>query len=116
MISSLVSQFGLELKDVVDNSIIYYESKKYNVFYVPEAQNSPLIPHQQDFVIPEHIKSVIGFGGVLPSRKLFVVILFSKAAISPEVSNKFKPLALSVKSALLPFERNIFRAGPGSGR
>jgi hypothetical protein len=109
MISSLISQLGLELKDVVDNSILYDESKEYNVFYVPEAKNSPLVPHQADFVVPDHIKSVIGFGGVLPSGKLFVVIMFSNTMVPSEASNKFKTLAQSVKSALLPYEHMVFR-------
>ena len=41
--------------------------KTYDTFYVPESVGSPYIPTQDDFVIPNGIKSVLGFGGVLSS-------------------------------------------------
>ncbi len=108
MISALIDQLGLELRDVLDRNILYDESKTYNVFHVPEVKNSPLVPAQEGFVVPENIKSVLGFGGVLPSGKLFVSILFSRVKISREIANMFRPLALSVKSALLPYEQRVF--------
>jgi hypothetical protein len=80
------------------------EQKNYNVFYVGEAVGSPYIPAQRDFVIPFGIKSVLGFGGLLPSScDLFAIILFSKHHIPRETANLFKPLALSAKLSLLPF-------------
>ena len=65
---------------------------------------SPYVPDQESFVIPYGIESVLGFGGVLPSNEFFVVILFSRVRISRETVELLKPLAMSVESALLPFE------------
>ena len=71
---------------------------------MPEAKGSPFVPAQEEFVIPFGIESVLGFGGVLPSKELFTVILFSKQKISRETAELFKSLALSLKLALLPFD------------
>ena len=109
MLSALISQFGLELEDVVDRNIIYTESRTFNVFYIKDALNNPLVPHQEDFVHPSKIRTVLGFGGVLPSGNLFVNILFTKITISKDIADLFRPLALSVKLALIPFEEKIFK-------
>ena len=106
MISRLINQFGLDLNAVLrpDPAIIVdLEQKEYNAFHVPEAVGSPYIPAQQEFVIPTGVQSVLGFGGVLSSGDLFVVILFAKVHIPHETSNLAKGLALDVKSALQPF-------------
>jgi hypothetical protein len=106
MISRLVNQFGLDLNAVLrpDPAIIVdLEQKTYNAFHVPEAIGSPYIPAQQEFVIPNDVRSVLGFGGVLASGDLFVVILFAKVHIPPETTDLAKDLALDVKSALQPF-------------
>ena len=104
MISQLIRQFGLDVGKVLEPDekfLLDYEQKTYNVFHVPHALGSPIIPAQQEFVIPHGICSVLGFGGMLPSGDLFATILFSKIAISREKAEMFKPLALSVKVALL---------------
>ncbi|MBA2485317.1 MAG: hypothetical protein H0V35_04325 [Nitrospira sp.] len=46
-----------------------------NVQYLSrtEAEGSPYIPQQQGFVLSFHIKSVLGFGGLLPSGELFTL-------------------------------------------
>ena len=102
---------GLKISDVVkpDTSIqIENQTRKYNIFHVPEARGSALIPAQQEFVIPFGIQSVIGFGGLLPSKNVFVTIIFSKIKISQDVALLFKPLALSVKDAILLSEKRVF--------
>jgi len=70
MIANLIRQFGLEIPTILklDPSLLLeLEQQHYNVFYVPQAVGSPLVPHQDDFVIPCSIQSVLGFGGLLPS-------------------------------------------------
>jgi two-component system, NtrC family, sensor kinase len=107
MISQLVRQFGLEPSTVLgaDSSLLVdSEQKSYNVFHVPVARDSPYVPAQAEFVVPYGICSVIGFGGMLPSSNLFAVILFTRIPIPREIADLFRPLALSVKLAILPFE------------
>ncbi|PKB75400.1 MAG: hypothetical protein BZY85_09500 [SAR202 cluster bacterium MP-SAtl-SRR3965592-G1] len=109
MTSRLLTQFGLDVGSVIrpDPMLIGdMSAKTYNTFYVPEAVGSPYIPAQDDFVIPNGIKSVLGFGGVLSSGELFMVIMFSKASIPADVAGKFSDIGASVKEAVEPFVGN----------
>ncbi len=109
MTSRLLTQFGLDVGSVMrpDPMLIGdMSAKTYNTFYVPEAVGSPYIPAQDDFVIPNGIKSVLGFGGVLASGELFMVIMFSKASTPADVAGKFSDIGASVKEAVEPFVGN----------
>lgn len=93
MISQLIHQFGLDISTVLEpdpDILVDLEQTTFNVFYVPEALGSAHIPAQSEFVAPYQIKSVLGFGGMLPSGNLFAIILFTKTPISPEVADLFK--------------------------
>lgn len=107
MVSQLLQQLGVELtskaqpeSDLPDD----WAGHTLNIFHVAEAKGSPFVPAQEEFVIPFGIESVLGFGGVFPSNEFFTVILFSKQKISRDTAELFKPLAMSVKLALLPFD------------
>ena len=109
MIARLINQFGIDLGAVMrpDPMLIGDLSKKtFNTFYVPEAVGSPYIPFQDDFVIRYGIKSVLGFGGVLSSGELFVVIMFSKVPIPSKTAEIFNRMATFVKDAVEPFVGN----------
>ncbi len=54
------------------------------------------------------VRSVLGFGGMLPLGDIFCVILFSKVAIPRETAELFRTLALNVKLAALPFQEAVF--------
>lgn len=103
MISRLLTQFGIDVGSVMrpDPMLIGdMSAKTYNTFFVPEAVGSPYIPAQDDFVIPNGIKSVLGFGGVLSTGELVVVIMFSKASIPADVAHNFSAMGASVKEAV----------------
>ena len=109
MIARLINQFGIEVGSVMrpDPMLIGDLSQKtFNTFYVPEAVGSPYIPFQDDFVIRYGIKSVLGFGGVLSSGELFVVIMFSKVSIPDKTAQIFNRMANWVKDAVEPFVGN----------
>jgi hypothetical protein len=113
MIAQLIKQFGIEVETLLTAdaaTIVDLYQRTYNVFYVPNAVGSPTIPAQAEFVIPSAIRSVLGFGGMLPSGDLFAIILFSKVSISRDTAEMFKPLALNVKMAVLPFEDETISA------
>ncbi|MEX0269431.1 hypothetical protein AB3R30_09820 [Leptolyngbyaceae cyanobacterium UHCC 1019] len=108
MISQLIAQFELPIHAVLDPDptlIVDLEQKTFNVFHVLDAVNSPYVPAQQEFVVPLEVRSVLGFGGMLPSGNLIAIIVFSKVPISRETADMFKTLALNVKLAVLPFDR-----------
>ena len=109
MIARLITQFGLKAGALLRTEpggglLVEAEQRTYNVFFVPEAAGSPYIPAQEQFVVPYRIRSVIGFGGLLPTGDLFAVILFSRATLKRETADLFKPLALNVKVSVLPFD------------
>ena len=109
MISRLLTQFGLDVGSVMRPAPMLIgdlPEKTYNTSYVPEALARRYIPFQDDFVIPHGIKSVLGFGGILSSGELFVVIMFSKASIPADVAGKFSAVGASVKEAVEPFVGN----------
>jgi hypothetical protein len=112
MIAQLIRQFGLELTDVVQPTTDLVRGlggKTYGVFHVPEAAGSPYIPAQNDFVVKFGIRSVVGFGGSLPGGDLFAVILFARVAVSSETADRFRNLALDVKSGFFSFrEQEVF--------
>jgi hypothetical protein len=112
MIAQLIRQLGVEVSSLLASDsrlMVEMEQHSFNVFYVPDAEGSPFIPAQGEFVIPHGIRSVLGFGGVLPSGELFAMILFSRVRIPREIAELFKTLSLNVKVALLPFvDRRVF--------
>lgn len=111
MMRNMVKQMGLDIHSVVDPDpeiIMDLSHRTFNVFHVPNTEGSPYVPAQENFVKPYGIKSVIGFGGVLPSGNVFVVIIFSRAPITKEIANRFATLALNVKLVMLPFEEAVF--------
>ena len=83
--------------------LVDQEPDTFNVFHVADAVGSACIPAQADFVARHGVRSVLGFGGLLPGHDLFAVILFSRVPISRSTAELFRPLALCVKLALLPF-------------
>ncbi len=112
MISQIIQQMGLEVNTLLrpDPAVVLDMSQTtYNVFYIPEAVGSRYVPAQDDFIIPCGVRSVIGFGGVLPSGNLFVTTLFSRVPVPRETADMFRTLALSVKVAILPFYNIVFR-------
>jgi hypothetical protein len=109
MIAQLIRQFGLELSDVVQSTtdiVRGVQGKTYGVFHVPEAAGSPYIPAQKDFILKFGIRSVVGFGGSLPSGDFFAVILFARVPVSAETADRFRNLALDVKSGFFPYREN----------
>jgi hypothetical protein len=110
MIAQLIRQFGIEISDLVSQNPVALPSndgKTYNVFHVPEALGSPSIPAQKEFVQKHGIRSVLGFGGVLRTGDLFAIIMFSRVSIPAESAQRFRTLALDVKSSFFPFRDDM---------
>ncbi|HWE44187.1 MAG TPA: hypothetical protein VG432_16925 [Gemmatimonadaceae bacterium] len=114
MVAQLIRQFGLDLADVVSPSPEFVREmagRSYGVFHVENAAGSPFIP-AQDFVERYGIRSVIGFGGSLRSGDIFATLMFARVEISPDVAERFRTIALDVKSALFNFEEDqVFSTG-----
>jgi PAS domain S-box-containing protein len=104
MIAQLMAQLGVDAGHIIapaPDLLRDVEERTYNVFFVPEARDSPYVPAQDEFVIPYGIRSVVGFGGVLPDGMVFAVVLFSTVPIPAAIVDTFATIALSIKVALL---------------
>lgn len=102
MIAELIRAMGMDVRAVVTPQpelIRGMEGKTFNVFFVPEAAESPYIP-AQDFVREYGVHSVLGFGGVLVTGEFYAVILFTRVAIPPESADRFRNVALDLKLAI----------------
>jgi hypothetical protein len=59
-------------------------------FLIEDAVTSPQIPVKDEFVIPHQIKSLVGFGGLVPdvqSRStLYMLIGFTQIPVTPEIA------------------------------
>ncbi|WP_017302819.1 sensor histidine kinase [Spirulina subsalsa] len=51
------------------------------------------------------VQAIVGLWGVLPSGSCFVTLLGLRNALAPEMLELFRPLALNIKVAILPFDR-----------
>jgi hypothetical protein len=111
MISQLIQQFGLDIDTVIEPApefLADLESHTFNVFYIPDALGSPYIPAQKEFVIPYQIKSVMGFGGMLPSGNLFAILLFTKVWIPDDTAqNLFKWISAYARIPTAHFDEGV---------
>lgn len=76
-----------------------------NAFHVAAATGGPEIPITDTRLTHHKIRSIMGFGGVLPGGDLFVVVLFTRVRIADTARDFFKTLALGVKVGVMSFER-----------
>lgn len=112
MIAGLIKGFGLDVETVLQPQAITFtdesETHQFDVFYIPQALDSPAVPAQNDFVKPHGIASILGFGGMLHTGDIFALILFTRVHIPPDTAEMFKTIALATKLALLPFSESVF--------
>jgi serine phosphatase RsbU (regulator of sigma subunit) len=70
------------------------------VAHVPVAAGSPQVP-EQDLVREHGVRSVLGYGGTLPSGEAYVVLMFARVAVPRATADRFPPVALATTLALL---------------
>ena len=105
MIAQMFRALGVDLERVVTpaSSIVHdLEGKSYGVFHVRDARNSPYIP-AQDFVERYHVRTVVGFGGSLKTGDVFSTILFTRTTVTSKAADRFRTLALYVKSTFFEY-------------
>lgn len=106
MISAMVREFGVDVAHLVNPTrelMANVTGRTYGVFHVAEAAGSPHIPAQADFVERYGVRSVVAFGGALPTGSIFAGILFARVPVSREAADRFRGIALDAKSMLFPF-------------
>jgi hypothetical protein len=111
MIAALARQLGVEVDALVKPTpelFLQQHGGTFNVFHVADALGSGFVPAQKEFIAPYGVRSVLGLGGVLPTGEIFATIMFSKCTLPASVAPLFKPLALSLRSAVLDVSTNVF--------
>ena len=104
MVSGLVRQMGLDPVRAADPAAAAtLAHRTCNVFHVAEADGSPWVPAQEEFVRPHGIRSVIGFGGLLARSDLFAVVIFSRREISRGSAPMFRAVSHTAKLVLRRF-------------
>ena len=109
MIIRLIEELGVDIESLISSAeprVRGSDQRTYDVFHVERALGNPHIPAQREFVERYGIESVVGFGGLLRSGELFVVILFSRDAIPGRSATRFRTIALDVRSSLFAFEES----------
>jgi signal transduction histidine kinase/CheY-like chemotaxis protein len=107
MVSGLVTQLGLPVGIFGGSPLVGDDPNPlFDAFHVEEARGSTLVPDQAHFVEQFGIRSVLGFGGLLPPSRVFAVILFSSVSVTKETAALFRMLAPSVSVALLASGRD----------
>jgi hypothetical protein len=106
MIARLFSQLGIEISTLLSASSSKIDfadpaDRDYNMFFVSDARGSQFIPSQSEFVIPCGIRSVVGYGSLLPNGEFYAVIMFFRVLLPETALKRFSSLALSTTIALL---------------
>jgi hypothetical protein len=107
MIARLITQLGIEISTLFTApksqkmQFIDPKDRDYNIFYVPDAQTSPFIPAKANFVTTYSIRSVIGYGSLLPNGDLYAVVMFFRVLLPDHIPMRFVALALSTTIAVL---------------
>lgn len=109
VVAQLVARFDLPgAFSVPYNADLFLEEpgRNFDVIYIQDASAEAALSTgvESEFVASNGIKSVIAYGGLLPSRNLFAIIIYSKTAISRQVALGFRPFPLNTKIALLPLD------------
>lgn len=101
MVAGLLESLGVDVVRLAGGAPAAFDAST-EVFFVPDAVDSPLIPAQADFVLPFGIESVVGFGGRLPDGSAFAVVAFSAVPIESSSIPAFEAMGLSATLAMLP--------------
>jgi methyl-accepting chemotaxis protein len=72
---------------------------------VEQAEGSPYIPAQEEFVQTYGISSELGYGGFLPSGAAYTCFIFSTEPLRQLDAQKLKVLSPALQQAFLPFDR-----------
>ncbi|GAB4516504.1 MAG: hypothetical protein OHK0046_22010 [Anaerolineae bacterium] len=94
MLQAAFQQMGLQFGQYKRNDTMLEMHKHTHgghmrYFYIPEALGSPFVPAQNDFVIPYHIQSVVGFGSMFVNKTAYFCVGFTRQIITEEEAARF---------------------------
>src|SRR5262249_26567081 len=95
----IFDHLGITHQDVVNpdpQKVMALSLRTLSVFFEENALGSAHIPHQDDFVIPFGVQSKLLLSGILPSGRMFGLVLFPTVRISRDIARLFMPLSMSL--------------------
>lgn len=106
---ALVTQLGLDVASLVALEPAYAGEASHRTCHVFRTEDVP------GAIAAQGVRSILGFGGLLPSGNLFFVLLYLRTVISADHAEMFRPVAINVKMPLLPLDgRTLFKDPPAA--
>ena len=117
MIAALLQQLGIDVSALAAGEpevMLKSGDGTCRIFYVDDARGSQFVP-AQDFVEAHGIRSVIGFGGALPTGEVYTVVMFCTIPVPRPSAVLFETVALSISLAALDMlDRPVFEGTPST--
>lgn len=114
MMPRLLEKVGLDLDAACDTTraiATLLQQRTFSVYLATDfAADELLIPkaeHRQ-LVRERGVKSLVALAGVLPTGDVLMLILQARVAVSEEIAELLRPLAVGIKASLIPYSRTIF--------
>ncbi|MFO7849952.1 MAG: methyl-accepting chemotaxis protein [Spirochaetia bacterium] len=105
MLAEMFTRMEVDYASVLNPSAFSEVNKMIEGYMlVEQAEDSPFIPAQEEFVRPYGIKSELGYGGFLPSGAVYACFLFFTAPLSRHEADKLKVISVAIQQVLLPFD------------
>lgn len=117
MIAALLQQLGIDVSALAAGEpevMLKSGDGTCRIFYVDDARGSPFVP-SQNFVSEHGVRSVIGFGGALPTGEVYAVVMFCTIPVPIASAVLFETVALSISLASLDMlDRPVFEGSPSA--
>lgn len=104
MLKAAFEQIGLVKRDTPDE-FLHEASFMANYFHVEQANGSPYIVAQDEFVIPYKIQSVVGIGSPFASKAFYMCVSFSKTRINAADAKKFAELSPYISTLMASYDK-----------
>ena len=105
MLAEMFRRMDVDYRRIVDPSSFSDVQKMVEGYMlVEEAEGSPYLPAQEEFVKPYGVQSELGYGGFLPSGAVFTAFLFFTSPLQREDAEKLKVIAAAIQQSLLHFD------------
>ncbi len=115
LMSQLIQSWGID-QDIFFNNILEPQINLENVgctlLNLDQALTNSKFFSENLGLIVSNIQSILGVWGLLPSGHLFIVLMFLKVRVPKETLDLIRPMALNIKTAILPFDSSSVFSRP----
>ncbi|MGK5447873.1 ATP-binding SpoIIE family protein phosphatase [Streptomyces radiopugnans] len=108
LLSRLIDRIGNGSEDATDGALP--PSARFEVLHVADDVGTREL-WGEEFVEEYGVRSALAFGGPLSDERMFAVVLFSRVPLPAQTAELFRTVAVSARTALLPFSGTSPPAG-----